>query len=317
MVSHARRGRGSRHASAELPGAGVPSRARCIWSATLLTAAAVAALGAKSAQGQAPMAPSALASSPKLARQDAMRTLPLDQLDEELKAKVVSVATQASIFRRLPVQVIDCDPDLFLFLVRHPEVIVNIWELMGISKVTMARTGPTTYEASDHAGSRGSISYCYSDRDTQLVYAEGSYDGPLCARPIRASCVLLLKSAFVQEADSRVYVTCRMDAFIQMENAGVDLLAKTFQPLITKSADYNFSETAAFFSMVSKTAERNPRGMIRLSGKLTGIDGEVRTQFAVVAGQLAQRAADRKAGSRKEQAAAPGNWPITAARQQP
>lgn len=312
MTSYARPERGIGLAPGDLPAAGPPRRAKTRWAAVLWTTAAVAGLNIGSAQAQTPAAPVSLSSSARIARQEAFRALPVDQLGGELRARVVSVASQASIYRRLPVQVIDCDPDLFLFMVRHPEVIVNIWELMGISKVTMARTGPTTYEASDHAGSRGSVAYCYSDRDTQLVYAEGSYDGPLCARPIRASCVLLLKTGYTQEADTRVYVTCRMDAFIQIENAGVDLLAKTFQPLITKSADYNFSETAAFFSMVSRTAERNPRGMVRLSAKLTGIEADVRQEFAVVSSQTAQRVAERKAAGPN---AAVG--PVAAAQQQP
>lgn len=317
MVIYARPGRRFRPAAADRPAAGDLCRANTRWAAALCMVAVLAGMGLQPAAAQTPAAPVSLSSSTRASRQEAFRALPLAQLDGELKAKVASVASQASIYRRLPVQVIDCDPDLFLFMVRHPEVIVNIWELMGVSKVTMSRTGPTTYEGSDHAGSRGSISYCYSDRDTQLVFAEGSYDGPLCARPIRANCVLLLKTACTQEADSRTYMTCRMDAFIQIENAGVDLLAKTFQPLITKSADYNFSETAAFFSMVSKTAERNPRGMVRLSAKLAGVDADVRQEFATVASQLPQRVAERKTTAQRDPVDVAPRPPIVTAQQQP
>ncbi len=101
----------------------------------------------------------------------------------------------------------------------------------------------------------------------------------------------------MREANHRDYVTCRMDAFIHIENMGIDLLAKTFQPLVTKSADYNFSETAAFVSMVSKTAERNSRGMVRLAAKLTATEPEVRQQFATMATQVGERAAERSAST--------------------
>ena len=46
------------------------------------------------------------------------------------------------MFRRLPAQAMDCDQDMFLFLVRHPEVLVGIWEVMDITQVKMTRTGP-------------------------------------------------------------------------------------------------------------------------------------------------------------------------------
>jgi hypothetical protein len=289
MASIARRRRG------DLPAARDPRhrgfRQSSIGLTALLLWGCFLAAGTARAQGT----PALLVStSSRASRQDAVRSLPLDQLDDDTKAKVAYVVNQAGIFRRLPVQVIDCDPDMYLFLIRHPEVIVNIWELMGISKVTMERTGPNSFEASDHAGSRGSVFACYSNQDTHLIYAEGSYDGPLFTRPIKARCVLLLKSAYSREANNRDYVTCRMDAFIHIENVGVDLLAKTFQPLITKSADTNFSETAAFLSMVSKTAARNSRGMVRLAAKLALTQPDVRQQFAVVSNQVGTRAAARQ-----------------------
>jgi hypothetical protein len=241
-------------------------------------------------------------------RHEAIRSIPLDKLDEGARAKIARVVNETDIFRRLPSQVIDCNPDLFLFLVRNPEVIVNIWELMGVSKVTMQRNSATTFDASDHAGSRCTIEFLYSDHDTQLIYAEGSYDGPLFARGLRAKCVLLLKSASMRETDGHDYVTCRMDTFIHIENVGVDILAKTFQPLVTKSADYNFQETVAFVSMMSKTAERNPQGVARLAGRLKTTDPEVRNQLAV----LAQEAADHAAQRRSERSASQPQRPTTA-----
>jgi hypothetical protein len=290
--------------------AGTSCRVRKVWAGVLLCGMAICgSLAAATAMAQVQMT---LTSSTKSTRQEAIKSIPLDKLDDDFRAKVSFVTNQAGIFRRLPVQVIDCDPDLYQFLVRHPEVIVNIWELMGISKVTMERTGPISYDTSDHAGSRGSIHFCYSDQDTQLIYAEGAYEGPLFPRPLRARCVLLLKSAHVRENNNRDYVTCRMDAFIHIDNLGVDLLAKTFQPLVTKSADYNFTETAAFVSMVSKTAERNSRGMVRLAAKLKATEPEVRQQFAAVASQVGDRASERQAAASDRQAAAAERQPATA-----
>ncbi len=233
-------------------------------------------------------------STSRVIHQEAVRALPLDKLDAQARAKIALVISDADIFRRLPAQVIDCNPDLFLFLIHNPEVIVNVWELMGVSKVTMQRIGPNTFDASDHAGSRCKIEFLYSDHDLLLIYAEGSYDGPLFARPLRAKCVLTLRSAAIRETDGRDYITCRMDTFIHIENVGVELLAKTFQPLVTKSADYNFQETAAFVSMMSKTAEKNPQGIGRLAAKLQATEPEIRNQFAVMAQNTADHANQRR-----------------------
>jgi hypothetical protein len=234
------------------------------------------------------------ASSSRSTRNDAIKALPLAKLAPADRAEVSAVVKNTSIFRRMPVQVTDCDPHLYVFLVEHPEVIVDIWQVMGISKVELERTGENTFAADDGSGTTGTVKICYASQDTHVILAEGSYRGPLSERPLKAKCVLLLKSGYVQENSRRWYVTSRLDAFIQMENVGLELVAKTFQPLINKSADFNFAETAGFVSHVSKTAEANPAGMTRLANKLDGIDEPVRVELIELSNQVAKRAADRK-----------------------
>lgn len=245
------------------------------------------------------------------AREDAIRSIPLAKLDPTDRQRISATVSETALFRRLPVQVTPCDPELYLFLVRHPEVVVNIWEVMNISNVAIARTGENTFRAADGAGTLCQIKYCYSDHETQVIYAEGTYDGPLLNRPVRATCVLLLKSGYAQETTGRHFVTSRMDTFIQIDHAGVELLARTLQPLVHRSADYNFTETATFLGTVSKAAETNGAGVGRLARRLTNADPAVRERFAEIAMQVNQKAQQRDAS----QAAAIG-VPAPAARRQ-
>ncbi len=102
------------------------------------------------------------------------------------------------------------------------------------------------------------------------MYAEGVYDGPMFPQPVQAQCVLVLRAGYVQETNGRYYITNRLDTFIHIDHVGLDLVAKTFSPLVTKTIDINFRETAAFVGVVSRTAAVNPQGMRRLAAKLTG-----------------------------------------------
>ncbi|REK08978.1 MAG: hypothetical protein DWQ37_19125 [Planctomycetota bacterium] len=233
--------------------------------------------------------------SSRTARRDALSSVPLDKLDPQMRARVADTLKSASLYRRLPVETTKCDPDMYLFLVRNPEVIVNIWEVMNISNVSLERTGPDTFRASDNMGTLCEVKYCYGDAETHVIYAEGTYSGPMFKRPLRARCVLLLKSGYLQETDGTFHVTSRMDTFIEIDHAGVELLAKTLQMLIHHSADYNFVETAAFFATVSRTAEVNPRGMQRLSTKLNNVEPSVRDKFAELSVAIGERARSREA----------------------
>ena len=64
-----------------------------------------------------------------------MRELPLDKIDEADRQRVIEVLKHTSVYRRLPTQVMRCDPELFQFVIDHPEVMANIWQLLGIEDI--------------------------------------------------------------------------------------------------------------------------------------------------------------------------------------
>lgn len=252
----------------------------------LLLASTVAILAAAAPQLHA-AEDASKASTSAAARADAVKSIPLDQLDAQTRATVSDVVKKAGIFRRMPISVVDCDPNLYLFLVRNPEVVVNIWQVMKVTTVSIERTKPGVYRATDGAGTACNIQFVHSSPDTHVILADGAYSGPLFLRPVKARCVIVLKSGYVKETDGRHYVTSRMDTFIDLDSVGVELFAKTVQPLVGKAADHNFTETSGFFGTLSRAAERNPAGVQRLSAKLTKIDPKVRDEFVKQAAAIA------------------------------
>jgi hypothetical protein len=232
------------------------------------------------------------ATNSREARQSALRSIPYDQLDQDSRGKVDAALSNISIYRRLPVRVTDCDPDLFMFLLRHPDVVVNIWELLGVSQVHVRQVQAGQFRVSDNAGTSGMLEILYQNQDTVLVYARGQYEGVLSTRPAHGSCLLIFKSGYVQENDGRWYVTTRLDAFLNLEPGALELLTKTLQPLVGPVADANFTQTIGFVGSLSHTSEVNPHGVQRLAAKLTHVPPEVRQQFAEIADRLGKKALD-------------------------
>ncbi len=233
--------------------------------------------------------------SSRRARKDAIATLPLDHLSEQDRDRVRSVVGNVSIYRRLPSRVIRCDPELYQFTIENPEIMVNIWQLLGLEDVTLQRTGDRSYHIEDSAGTLGDVNFLYRSHDTQLVYGEGVYDGPMFIKPVRGECVILMKSGYVRETDGHYYVTGRLDIFVRLDRGSTaDILAKTFSPLIGFVADHNFTQTMAFIQSLSEAAETNPRGMLRLANKLTTVPESTREEFISMASRVAERAETRR-----------------------
>lgn len=234
------------------------------------------------------------ATSSRKARDEAIRAIPWKQLQDTKRRQIQSVIQNASMYRRLPTRIIDCDPDLFTFLLQHPEVVVDVWQMMGISKVTLRQMDAVSYRGDDGCGTTGNVAYVYQKWGPQaqnlaVVHAEGAYDGKPFLRPLRAESVIVLQSAAVRETNGRNYITVRVDSFVQIQQMGVELVAKTVQPWINQTADRNFIETLGFVSTFSQTAERNPQGMQRLASRLQTVDGPTRNELVDLCFRAAQR----------------------------
>jgi len=257
----------------------------------LVVWASLAILVPSTSAAQHAKAQPAKAMSTREAREDAVRAIPYAKLNRSARARVSNVLSATTLYRRLPNQHVDCDPKLFQFLIEHPDLVVNIWEVLGISEVSLSRVDAHHFEADDGAGTLGSIDFLHSSPSIHLLYAEGSYEGPLFGRPVKGKVLILMRSKEIGKPDGRKQVLCQVDAFLQMENLGVGMLAKTFQPLVGAAADHNFQETAKFLSALNRAAEVNRTGIRHMSEKLSRVEEADRAQFVDLTDQLADNAA--------------------------
>ena len=229
--------------------------------------------------------------SSKALREEAIAGLPTQRLTKRAQERILAIAKSPTIYRRLPSQAIDCDREMFLFLARNPEVLVGMWDLMGITKVKTKRIGPYKLDADDGSGTKCSIDLVYGDPNIHVYVTEGSYDGMMTARPLKGKGVIVLKSTYAKGVDDRTTVTGTIDLFMQVDSLGLDLVARTLSGLIGRSADYNFVETARFVGQISQASERNPPAMVDVATRMPQVSGETRQRFIDIIQDLGTRSA--------------------------
>jgi len=233
-------------------------------------------------------------------RRSAVQSIPFDQLDADSREKVNAVLSNVSIYRRLPIRAVNCDPDLYLFLLRHPDVVVNIWEILGVSQIQLRQIDIDTFRIVETEGTMATLEYVYHSHDLQIVYGKWTYTGPLLARKITGTCLAVLKTGYTKNSDGKYLITSRLDGFLSVDSGGAEMLARALQPLVVKNIDNNFIQTIAFLGSMSKTSEVNLAGMQRLAGRLTHVQSETRQQLSAVAASVAQRAAAKTAAGKDE-----------------
>ena len=217
--------------------------------------------------------------SDKVARQEASQAMPYDRIRPEIAKRIHSVVSQPTVFRRLPVSTIESDPDLFVFLVRNPEIVIGIWKVMGVTSIDLKRTGQFHFNAHDGMGTASEVDLVYGTPNMHLYFGQGLYEGSLFKAKVFGQCVMLLRSVTQTTANGQTTMRNVLDVFIKLDSPAIDLVARTFQPLFIKSADVNFTETSKFLEKLSKTAELNPSGVADLAMKLPEVSPPVRNRF--------------------------------------
>lgn len=227
------------------------------------------------------------------ARDAARRAIPLSRIAPEYRGKVAQVLKDPSIYRRLPTEVVDCQPEMFTLLAQNPEVLVEIWRKLGVSKVQLVRTGPNTFDLTDGMGTTGKLSIveqlCEPGAQNRIVmYSEGRYEGKPFNKPVTANCVLLLTSGSMKETNGRHYVAARMDTFVRIDRPSLEILAKAVHPWVGKTTDQNFVDTMTFISNFSYTAENRPQTIARLANDLDRVDAARKNRLVRVAHECAE-----------------------------
>ena len=227
-------------------------------------------------------------SSSREARRQAIDSLPLGRMTDPARRTVEKALRETTLYRRLPVQTFACDRALLEFALAHPEVIVDVWRVLGISRLSLDPAGPQQWRLSDGYGTVGALRLVHHERRGSggllVFHGRGGYSGTLAPKPLTGGCLILVRhQPETAAADGCDQQTVQIDCFLDVDGMGLELVTRTLQPLIVRSAAMNLGEVCLFMESLSGAAARNPAGVVRLTERLTRTDPAHRETFAGIA----------------------------------
>jgi len=234
-------------------------------------------------------------SSSRESRRRAIEALPLDRIAEPQRKAIEPCLKAATLYRRLPVETIVCDAGLLDFALAKPEAIVDIWRVLGISRLSLDPVGPHQWKLSDGYGTVGVLRLVHQERQGRggllVFHGRGAYTGPLSPKNLTGSCVLLVRHGPGMPAvDGRERQLVQIDTFLDMDGVGLEIVTRTLQPLIVRSAASNLHEICLFMATLSDSARTNPEGVAQLAGRLPQTAAADRQLLATIARRAAQPA---------------------------
>jgi hypothetical protein len=200
--------------------------------------------------------------------------VPLDRIPEQQRKVVEQCLRSATLFRHLPAETVTCDPALLEFVLAKPEVLVDLWRTLGISRLALDPAGPGQWRMSDGYGTTGIVRLLHQERTPRggmlVFHGRGGYTGPLAPRQLTGSCLVVVRHAALEpDVQGRPRQAVQIDAFLDVDGLGLEIVTRTLQPLIIRSAAANLHEICLFMSQFSAAGQRNPAGVARLAERMS------------------------------------------------
>ena len=213
-------------------------------------------------------------SSGREVRRRAVEAIPLNRMGRAERQVAEQALQQTTLYRHLPAASITCDAGLLDFILTKPEALVDVWRVLGISRLALDPTAPGRWRLSDGYGTVGAVQLLHRERSDRgglcVFHGRGAYDGPLAPKQLTGSCLVVVRYV----AEPAVPGVCprqtvQVDAFLDVDGVGLELVTRTLQPLIVRSAATNAHEISLFVSQFAAAAARNPEAVSRLADRMT------------------------------------------------
>lgn len=237
-------------------------------------------------------------SSRRESRRRAVEAVPLARIAESQRRSIELCLKAATLYRRLPVETIPCDSALLDFAVTKPEAVVDMWRVLGISRLTLDPVGERQWRLSDGYGTVAVLRLVHHERQPRggllVFHGRGAYTGPLSPKNLTGSCVLLVRhSPAMPAVDGRERQSIQIDSFLDVDGVGLEIVTRTLQPLIVRSAAANLHEICLFMATLSDSARNNPEGVAVLASRLGQTAAADRQTLATIARRSAAQGGRR------------------------
>ena len=207
--------------------------------------------------------------------------VPWNAISPAARQRAEKIVSSYTFYRRLPMTGGYCNPEIYDYLVCHPEVVVGTWEAGGFKQLSLANNGGGRFTLKDNSGTRGEIEIVYHDNKMLAFLCNGVYEGQLSPRPIQGDIFCVMQYRFTEDAanGNKPIVVTRLDTFVRMSSASADLVGKAFAPMVGKIADSNFVKTVDSVNQISELMERNPQVLAEMIQEVPSISTETKKEF--------------------------------------
>jgi len=175
-------------------------------------------------------------------------TLPA-QIPAGERARLQEVAEAASVSARAAGEPFIARPDVFEFLLDHPEFATHVTRALKLARYRIWRGPEGGLWLDDGWGVLGQFSVVYSTSGTRVAYAHGQYQSGLLPS---------IKYGLSPTADHKSLISPAVTGFVKLESRIVALAGMLAGSVATAKAEKEAKRLVKLFAKASRAIEDNP-----------------------------------------------------------
>jgi len=176
-------------------------------------------------------------------------------------AKVMKDATLSAVS---PAEEFVAHPDMYQWLLDHPDRVATAWRRLGIPCVGITNKGDGRFTWSDGLGSDIAWVTAVRGPNLRIWYAEGQAKAASTLPTIPVKAVAVLRHNRRTDDAGQVLVTHEVDVYLQTDSKAAALVARLLGPAAPRMAEQGASQLLMFFSAMAKHLDEHPEELPKL-----------------------------------------------------
>ncbi len=184
--------------------------------------------------------------------------VPLDELPPPLRERVRSVLDHPTLSSRGPLEAFHCRPDLYYWLLDHPDLAVRLWRGLGAKCTDIQTRGEDGFIWKDAQNGEVHWQTVFSSPRQRVWFAEGKVRPSLMLPSVPVHAVVVLNHQEGTDINGKPAVRHQMDLILRTDSRAVNLLTRLFGASAPRLAEEYVGQMEMFFGALAWYLTQHP-----------------------------------------------------------
>jgi hypothetical protein len=189
----------------------------------------------------------------------APQPLQIDALPPEVRERVRAVAERPTLRSRGPLEMFNCDPKHYGWLLDHPDLGVRLWRMLGAKTMDIERVAEGRFLWQDGQGSRVQWDTVLRGTTQRVWFAEGNVRPGMLLPLVAVKAVMVDNFHEGLDSQGKPAVRHQMELYLQTDNVAVAMVARMLGASAPHVAEQYLGQIEMFYGAMAWYLNKHPR----------------------------------------------------------